>query len=110
MKTIVSITTFTGHDDKPSPVNLEIGEAAQKHVLRTFNPSGDPTVDMTKVLCAAVIQQMIDLEQSAADACARAGTDEAVAKSMATTRATCKAIDLAEALQMQAVKANFVQA
>ncbi len=97
MKTIVSITTFTGHDDKPGSVNVDVGETAQKHVLRSFNVTGDPKVDVTKVLCAAIIQQMIDLR------------DAPDAKSE-TKRAASIAITQAEALQMQAVKANFVQA
>ncbi len=77
--------------------SLDVGETAQKHVLRSFNPSGDAKVDATKVLCAAIIQQMIDL-RSAPDA-----TD-------AQKRAASIAITMTEQLQMQAVKANFVQA
>lgn len=97
MKTSVTIAT-TDDDSKPPLLYLiEVGEEAQKHVLRTFNPSGDPRVDITKVLCAAIIQQMIDL-RSAPDA------------TNAQKRAASIAITQCEALQMQAVKANFVQA
>lgn len=96
MKTTVTITTIRD-DGTPFGTELEVGETAQKHVLRSFNPSGDAKVDATKVLCAAIIQQMLDL-RDALDA-----TD-------AQKRAASIAITQAEALQMQAVKANFVQA
>lgn len=96
MRTNVMIETIR-EDGTPFEMTLDVGETAQKHVLRSFNPSGDLKVDATKVLCAAIIQQMIDL-RSAPDA-----TD-------AQKRAASIAITQAEALQMQAVKANFVQA
>lgn len=96
MKTTVLITTVRD-DGTPFGTEVEVGEVAQKHVLRTFNPSGDPKVDATKVLCAALIQQMIDLRDA----------PEALGP---TKRATSIAITQCEALQMQAVKANFVQA
>lgn len=96
MKTSIVITTIRD-DGTPFGTELEVGETAQKHVLRTFNPSGDTKVDASKVLCAAIIQQMIDLR------------DAPEAKSE-TKRAASIAITQCEALQMQAVKANFVQA
>ncbi len=95
MSTSVLITTAEG--DKQSNFSISVGDDAQKHVLRTFNPSGDPKVDATKVLCAALIQQMIDLRDA----------PEALGP---TKRAASIAITQCEALQMQAVKANFVQA
>lgn len=91
--TTVTIQEAGDHD----AVTIVVGDVAQKHVLRTFNPSGDPKVDATKVLCAALIQQMIDLREKP-DATA------------AQKRAASIAITQCEALQMQAVKANFVQA
>lgn len=96
MKTTILITTIRD-DGTPFGREFEVGETAQKHVLRSFNPSGDNTVDATKVLCAAIIQQMIDL-RDANDALPH------------VKRAASIAITQAEALQMQAVKANFVQA
>lgn len=97
MTTTVQVTTAPD-DGAPSFVNgVTVGDVAQKHVLRSFNPSGDQRVDLTKVLCAALIQQMIDLRDA----------DGAKAE---TKRAASIAITQCEALQMQAVKANFVQA
>lgn len=95
MTTTVTIATSEG--DKQSNWSIGISDDAQKHVLRTFNPSGDPKVDATKVLCAALIQQMMDLRDA----------PEALGP---TKRAASIAITQCEALQMQAVKANFVQA
>lgn len=89
--------TTVRDDGTPFGTELDVGEIAQKHVLRSFNPSGDAKVDATKVLCAAIIQQMIDLRS------ATGATD-------AQKRAASIAITQCEALQMQAVKANFVQA
>lgn len=98
MDTITTVTvTTTPMNGRPTSHNVEVGEQAQKHVLRSFNPSGDVKVDTTKTLCAAIIQQMIDLRDSA----------EATP---AQKRAASIAITQCEALQMQAVKANFVQA
>lgn len=63
MTTTVQVTTVPD-DGKPAFVNgLTVGDVAQKHVLRTFNPSGDQRVDLTKVLCASLVQQMIDLRE-----------------------------------------------
>lgn len=95
MTTTVVITTV--EDGKQSGFSVNVTDEAQKHVLRTFNPSGDAKVDATKVLCAALIQQMLDL---------RNGPDSTPAQK----RAASIAITQCEALQMQAVKANFVQA
>lgn len=94
MKTTVLITTVA---ESPFGYEIEVGDVAQKHVLRTFNPSGEKVVDATKVLCAALIQQMIDLR-------------DAPGQTPAKKRAASIAITQCEALQMQAVKANFVQA
>lgn len=95
MTTIVSIKTVEG--DKTSDWSVTVGDTAQKHVLRSFNVTADAKVDATKVLCAAIIQQMIDLRD--------APTSPGHVK-----RAASIAITQCEALQMQAVKANFVQA
>lgn len=95
VRTVVSIQTQP-MNGRPTVWSVEVGETAQKHVLRTFNPSGDARVDATKVLCAALIQQMIDLRD---------------ASSLPHVKRACSiAITQCEALQMQAVKANFVQA
>lgn len=101
MTTIVTITTVDGENKNVSTIN--IGDTAQKHVLRSFNPALEKSngtghiVDDTKVLCAALIQQMLDL---------RDRTDSTPAQK----RAASIAITLCEGMQMQAVKANFVQA
>lgn len=94
-----TVTIETSRDDGTAVVahSIDVGEVAQKHVLRHFNVTNDAKVDMTKVLCAALIQQMIDL-RNAPDA------------TNAQKRAASIAITQCEALQMQAVKANFVQA
>lgn len=95
MTTTVAIRTVEG--DKESNFHVTVTDQAQKHVLRTFNPTADALVDGTKVLCAAIIQIMLD-KRNAPDA------------SDAVKRAASTAITQCEALQMQAVKANFVQA
>lgn len=91
MTTIVAVVT-DGHEKK-----IEVGETAQKHVLRKFNVTADPKVDMTKALCAALIQQMIDL------------------RDLPDTPGYMKAaavigIRAVEDAQMHCVKANFVEA
>lgn len=96
MTTTVLITTVRD-DGTPFGQELHVGDVAQKHVLRTFNPTADAKVDATKVLCAAIIQMMIDLR-------------DAPESAPHVKRAASIAITQAEALQMQAVKANFVQA
>ena len=95
MTTTVTIKTVEG--DKETNFMVNVTDVAQKHVLRSFNVTADAKVDATKVLCAAIIQQMIDLR----DAPGSAGH---------VKRACSIAITQCEALQMQAVKANFVQA
>lgn len=95
MTTTVVITTVDG--EKRGSFSLTLGDKAQLHVLRKFNPTDNAKVDATKVLCAAIIQQMLDL-QNDPDA------------TSAQKRAAAIAITQCEALQMQAVKANFVQA
>ncbi len=102
VETMVTITTRNGDDTKH--LMIEVGEHAQKHVLRSFNPAMKENdevgkrVDATKVLCAALIQQMIDLINTCSQ------TDDP------KLRAAWNAIELVEAAQMQLVKANFVQA
>ena len=92
MTTTVMISTTDGPH-----YQIIVGDIAQKHVLRTFNVTADAKVDATKVLCAALIQMMIDMR-------------DAPRASGPTKRAASIAITQCEALQMQAVKANFVQA
>lgn len=96
MKTTIMITTIRD-DGTPFGQELDVGETAQNHVLRKFNPTDNANVDATKTLCAAIIQQMIDLR-------------DAPAATNAQKRAASIAITQCEALQMQAVKANFVLA
>jgi hypothetical protein len=97
MKTNIVVTTIR-EDGTPFGTEIEVGELAQSHVLRKFNPTDNAKVDLTKVLCAAIIQQMINLRDVDQNA------------SAAQKRAASIAITQCEALQMQAVKANFVQA
>ena len=96
-----TITIITSEGGKQSTFNMTVGDVAQKHVLRSFNPERDEgvhkLVDATKALCAGLIQQMIDLR-------------EAPDAKPETKRAASIAITLIEGAQMQAVKANFVQA
>lgn len=100
MTTTVTITTAEG--DKGSSWSIIVGDRAQKHVLRTFNVTSDPKVDATKVLCAALIQQMIDLHDRP--------TAQASDRVRAQQRAAERAIEMIEQVQMQTVKANFVEA
>lgn len=95
MTTTVVITTQEG--DKQSSWSIAVGEQAQKHVLRKFNVTGDPKVDATKVLCAALIQQMIDLR-------------DAPDTAPHVKRACSIGITQVELVQMPLVKANFVEA
>lgn len=96
--TLTTVVITTSRDGSvESGWEIEVGEIAQKHVLRSFNVTNDPKVDATKVLCAALIQQMLDL-RDAPDAQPH------------VKRAASIAITQIEQLQMQAVKANFVQA
>lgn len=99
MRTTVTITT--GVPDDNVVATVDVGETAQKHVLRSFNPERNvdvnAKVDVTKVLCAALIQQMIDLR----DAPDTPGHMKAAA---------IIGIRHVENAQMHCVKANFVQA
>lgn len=94
MDTRVSVTTIR-EDGTPFGQEIAVSELAQAHVLRKFNPTDNAKVDLTKVLCAALIEQMIKLRDAP-------GADGP------TKRAASIAITQIEALQMQAVKANFV--
>ena len=95
MTTIVDIKTVDG--DKTRDWSIVVGETAQKHVLRTFNVTDNAKVDATKVLCAALIQQMIDLRDDPASP-------------PHVKRACAIGITQVELVQMPLVKANFVQA
>lgn len=96
MKTNVTIRT-TDDAGNDTITGVEVGEIAQQHVLRNFNVTNDVRVDEVKVLCAALIQRMIELR----DAPGKVGHEK---------RAAAMAISLIEGAQMQAVKAFFVQA
>lgn len=92
------------HQDGAGSVGtVEVSPVAESHVLRKFNPSLDAgdavgkTVDITKALCAALVQQMIDLRETPT---ATAGQK----------RGASIAITAIEGAQMAAVKANFAQA
>jgi hypothetical protein len=101
MTTTVTIKTVEG--DKESNFMIVVGDVAQNHVLRSFNPAMKEDdavgakVDATKVLCAALIQQMIDLR----DAPGATGFQK---------RAAAIGITQMELVQMPLVKANFVKA
>jgi len=95
-ETLINVMHVTD-EDTDIIHGITVGEVAQKHVLRSFNVTNDAKVDLTKVLCAAIIQQMLDLRDTPG-------------ASAATKRAASIAITQCEAMQMQAVKANFVQA
>lgn len=91
---------------------IELSERAEKHVLRKFNVTNDPKVDFTKALCAALIQQMIDLRAAAyeiRDAHHDVMTPE-LEKAHSQIRAALKSIELVEQAQMQLVKSYFVEA
>lgn len=99
MTTTVQITTTPA--PQCSSVVIVVSEQAQKHVLRSFNPERDGVVaarvDASKVLCAALIQQMLDLrsDPSATDA---------------QKRGASIAITQLELASMLVVKANFAEA
>lgn len=105
-----TVTIKTVEDGKETSFMVNVGDVAQKHVLRSFNVTADAKVDATKVLCAAIIQQMIDLRDKARQEQGAALDGAARSKAAAQMRAASIAITQCEALQMQAVKANFVQA
>lgn len=98
-----TVTIKTVDDGKETSFMVNVTDLAQKHVLRTFNVTSDAKVDATKVLCAALIQQMMDLGASMIN-------DRDNPRRAAILRATDDGIRLVEAAQMQLVKANFVQA
>lgn len=109
--TTTTITVTTTDKDGSHTHHLTLSETARKHVLRSFNPehvlrSLNPerdddvkaNVDLTKTLCAGLIQQMINLRDVDQKATA------------AQKRGASTAITFIEAAQMAAVKANFAQA
>lgn len=100
MATTVTIRT-TDENSSTTESQIIVGSIAQKHVLRSFNPERDDDVkahvDNSKVLCAALIQQMLDLR-------------DAPTSTPAQKRGASIAITLIEGAQMAAVKANFAQA
>lgn len=95
MTTTVTIKTVV-EGSEPTTV-ITVGDVAQAKVLRTFNVTNDEKVDATKVLCAALIQQMLDLQA------ANPGPN-------AKSRTATMAITDLEKVQMLCVKANFAQA
>jgi hypothetical protein len=90
------MTTVIVVVDDDNEKKIEVSEQAQRHVLRTFNVTADTRVDMSKALCAGLIQQMIDLRNDPAS-------------TNAHKRGASIAITLIEGAQMAAVKANFAQ-
>lgn len=116
MTTVVTIRTVEGDSENVSTVT--VGDVAQKHVLRSFNPAmkeDDRTghlVDDTKVLCAALIQEMLNLREAASEVILSSEPADTTAldKAEAQIAATQNAIFLIRLAQMQAVQANFVQA
>lgn len=95
MTTIVSIKTVDGDTEKDW--KILVGDVALAKVLRKFNVTANVEVDATKVLCAALIQQMIDLQASA-------GGNQFIGRNAAM------AITDLEKVQMLCVKANFAEA
>lgn len=102
MTTSVTIETQL-NAGTPTACTIEVGELALSHVLRSFNVTNDRNVDATKVLCAALIQQMLDLREVETP-------QDTTAQLHARIRATERAIEMIEQAQMQAVKAYFAQA
>jgi hypothetical protein len=97
VETVVNVRHYlNGGESEEAVHTITVGEVAQLHVLRSFNVTDDKRVDLTKVLCAALIQQMIDLR-------------EAPGASAATKRAASIAITQMELVQMPLVKANFAK-
>lgn len=96
IRTYVTVVTQP-MNGRPAEQTIEVSELAQKHVLRKFNVTNSDKVDVTKVLCAALIQQMIDLRDAP-------GTPGYM-KAAATI-----GIRHVENAQMHCVKANFVEA
>lgn len=109
MTTTVTIRTIEGAEK--TEWSLTVGDLAQKHVLRSFNVTNDPGVDATKVLCAALIQQMLDVRnrEQAMQGTLLRGTPE-LDRCFARQRAADRSIEMLEQVQMQCVKTNFVQA
>ena len=75
---------------------LVVEQKALDAVLFHFNPSQDRKVERIKVLCAALIQEMHDLQ-------------DAESSTSAMKRTAAIAITQAEIVQMLAVKANFAK-
>ena len=102
MTTTVMITTIRD-DGTPFGFEIAVGDVAQAKVLRKFNVTADAKVDSTKVLCAALIQQMLDLQVAS-----KAEADPH--KGGAIARTAAMAISDLEKVQMLCVKANFAEA
>lgn len=87
---------------------ITVPDRALDHVLRSFNPSGDQNVDDVKVLCAALIEKMLDQQCTAAE---MGHTDDVNQCRLSGARhdAARRAIELIELAQMIAVKAYFAK-
>jgi hypothetical protein len=108
MTTTVTIKTVEG--DKENTFVVNVTDYAQAKVLRKFNPTEDMSVaskvDASKVLCAALIQQMLDLQEKQAELL-KAGDKSSVLA--ARSRTAAMAITDLEKVQMLCVKANFAE-
>lgn len=62
MTTVVTISTTEGENKNVSTIT--VSDRALDHVLRSFNVTANPDTDDVKVLCAAVVQKMLDLQMS----------------------------------------------
>ena len=102
MTTTVVITTIRD-DGTPFGFQINVQDVALAKVLRKFNPTSDAKVDATKVLCAALIQLMLDLQ-------AASKSEADPHKSGAIARTAAMAITDLEKVQMLCVKANFAEA
>jgi hypothetical protein len=110
MKMTTTVTIKTVDDGKEQTFVVNVTDWAQAKVLRKFNPTEDMSVaskvDASKVLCAALIQQMLDLQGGLKAADEGSPAD---IKNAAIMRTAAMAISDLEKVQMLCVKANFAE-
>lgn len=94
MTTVVTISTTEGASKNVS--SITVNDEALARVLRDFNPAANADVDDVKVLFAAVIQKMLDLQRRP-DA------------TQGNKRGAAIAITELELTQMPAVKAYYAK-